>query len=94
MGAAGHPRKFRGRNRSGREPAFCGQIEERLAHRRGRAQRIRGLARPSGPLRALGAALVLIALCVAAYLPSLPGEFLWDDDSYVTVWGGYSVPPY
>jgi len=29
-------------------------------------------------------ALVLIALAVVAYLPSLPGEFIWDDDAHVT----------
>lgn len=28
-------------------------------------------------------ALILIALAVVAYLPSLPGEFIWDDDAHV-----------
>ncbi len=28
-------------------------------------------------------ALILIALAVTAYLPSLPGEFIWDDDAHV-----------
>src|ERR1043166_3009425 len=46
-----------------------------------RLDRLPGAA-PAGAIAA--AAVLLVALTLAAYLPALHAGFIWDDDSYVT----------